>query len=188
MGLQSTITGFLDKSVTARFKHDAQGRLVFFPWGFGAGRLVTDAAAESRLRRAARVSLAISLFGIAPVVGIFAGVVHPTGLVFVAYIAACAAIGFSVQAYPWWLSRRLAPSQERLSYPGAMLASLQGYGRKFLVFGLLSSALFTLVGVLVTVFGGPEVDKIAMLICIAIFAPMTAVYAVALRRRSAAGA
>ena len=49
MSIRSVVTDFLDKIVDARFKRDTQGRLMFFPWGFGSGRLVPDAAVEARL-------------------------------------------------------------------------------------------------------------------------------------------
>jgi len=142
--MPSSSTDFLDKIVDARFKRDTQG-LMFFPWGFGSGRLVPDAAIEARLRWACR-RLMIVLFGVAiPVMSAFNGFYELTDLTFLGFVAACSAIGFASQLYPAWLSRNLPPSDARISYPAAMMQSLDRFGRKFLIFGLVTSIMFAAV-------------------------------------------
>jgi hypothetical protein len=66
-----------------------------------------------------------------------------------------------------------------------MMQSLDQFGRRFLIFGLVTSIVFTAGSALMLAFPFPgnATDPITMIACIAIFAPMTAVYAVALRRR-----
>ena len=142
MSIRSMVTDFLDKIVDARFKRDAHGRLVFFPWGFGSGRLVPDSAVEAQLRRAYR-RLMIVIFVVAiPVMSAVNGFYQPTGLAFLGFIAACTAVGFASQLYPVWLSRNLPRSEERMSYSAAMVQSLDRFGRKFLIFGLVTSIVF----------------------------------------------
>jgi hypothetical protein len=142
--MPSSSTDFLDKIVDARFKRDTQG-LMFFPWGFGSGRLVPDAAIEARLRWACR-RLMIVLFGVAiPVMSAFNGFYELTDLAFLGFVAACSVIGFASQLYPAWLSRNLPRSDERISYPAAMMQSLDRFGRKFLIFGLVTSIMFAAV-------------------------------------------
>jgi hypothetical protein len=185
MSIRSMVTDFLDKIVDARFKRDAQGRLMFFPWGFGSGRLVLDAAVEARLRRACK-RLMILLFVVAiPVMSAFNGLFHPTGLDFLGFIAICTIVGFSSQLYPVWLSRDLPRSEERITYSAAMMRSLDRFGRKFLIFGLATSIMFAASAALMLAFPatGIAADRVAMITCILIFAPLAVVYAVALWRR-----
>jgi hypothetical protein len=184
MSIRSMVTGFLDKIVDARFKRDTQGRLMFLPWGFGSGRLVPDAAVEARLRGACR-QLMIVLFGVAiPVMSAFNGFYQLTGLAYLGFFAACTAIGFASQVYPAWLSRNLPRSDERISYPAAMMQSLDRFGRKFLIFGLVTSIMFVAVAAAMFAFP-PEgaANQVAMIICVLVFAPLAVVYAVALKRR-----
>jgi len=189
MSIRSMVTDFLDKIVDARFKRDTQGRLMFFPWGFGAGRLVLDAAVEARLRRACR-RLMIAMFAVAiPVMSAFNGFYQLTGLAFLGFFAACTAIGFASQLYPAWLSRNLPRSDERISYPAAMMQSLDRFGRKFLVFGLMTSIMFTAVAAAMLAFP-PEgaANPVGMMTGVLVFAPLAFVYAFALwRRRSGEG-
>jgi hypothetical protein len=182
------VTDFLDKTVEARFKRDVQGRLVFFPWGFGTGRIVPDAMIEADLRRACR-RLMIGIFVVAiPAISIFNAIYKPTGFAFLAYIMACAAFGFAAQLYPVWLSRDLSRSDERMTYPAAMQFSLDRFGRKFLIFGLVSSMLFVASSAMMLLLPPAEaVDRFTMIICMMIFAPLAAVYAVALWRRRGEG-
>jgi hypothetical protein len=178
------VTDFLDKIVDARFKRDARGRLMFFPWGFGSGRLVLDAAVEARLRRACR-GLMIVMFAVAiPVMAAFNGIYQLTGLAFLGFLAACTAVGFAFQLYPAWLSRNLPRSDERISYPAAMMQSLDRFGRKFLIFGLVTSIMFAAVGAAMLAFPpAGAANRVGMITCILIFAPLAVVYALALWRR-----
>lgn len=184
MKIVSTIRDFFAKTVDARFKRDAQGRLLFLPWGFGTGRIVPNADVEAQLRTAC-LRLMVVLFLVAiPVIAGINGIYQPTGLAFLAYIAGCAAMGFAFQLYPAWLSRNLPRSDEKVPYSAAMLQSLDRFGRKFLIFGLVTSIVFVVSAALMLFFGaGP--DRLAMAICLAIFAPMTVVYALALKRHHA---
>jgi hypothetical protein len=184
MSIRSMVTDFLDKIVDARFKRDTQGRLMFFPWGFGSGRLVPDAAVEARLRRACR-RLMVAMFVVAiPVMAAFNGFYQLTGLAFLGFFAACTAIGFASQFYPAWLSRNLPRSDERISYPAAMMHSLDRFGRKFLIFGLMTSIMFAVGAAMMLAFP-PEgaANPVGMITCILVFAPLAVVYALALRRR-----
>ena len=189
MSIRSMVTNYLDKIVDARFKRDTQGRLMFFPWGFGSGRLVPDAAVEARLRRACR-RLMIVMFVVAiPVMSAFNGFYQLTGLAFLGFFAACTAVGFATQLYPAWLSRNLPRSDERISYPAAMMQSLDRFGRKFLIFGLVTSIMFAAVAAVMLAFP-PEgaANPVAMITCVLVFAPLAFVYAFALwRRRSGEG-
>lgn len=182
MKLIAIVKDFFAKTADARFKRDAQGRLVFLPWGFGRGRLVPDANVEAQLRQAC-VRLTAALFVMAiPVMAGIGSVYQPKGLAFVGYVSVCAAIGFAFQIYPAWLSRNLPRSEERVAYSAAMLHSLDRFGKKFLVFGLVTSLVFMVSATVMLILGaGP--DRLAMAICVVIFAPTTIVYALALKRR-----
>jgi hypothetical protein len=184
MSIRSMVTDFLDKIVDARFKRDTQGRLMFLPWGFGSGRLVPDAAVEARLRWACR-RLMIVLFGVAiPVMSAFNGFYQLTGLAYLGFVAACSAIGFASQLYPAWLSRNLPRSDERISYPAAMMQSLDRFGRKFLIFGLMTSIMSVAVTAVMLAFPPKgAANQVAMITCVLVFAPLAVVYADALRRR-----
>lgn len=185
MSIRSMVTDFLDKIVEARFKRDTQGRLVFFPWGFGSGRLVPDAAVEARLRRACKRLMLLVFLVAVPLISAFNGIFHPTGLAFLGFLAICTIAGFASQLYPVWLSRELPRSEERISYPAATMRSLDRFGRKFLIFGLAASITFVAIAALVLAFppAGAAPDRVAMIACILIFAPIAVVYAVALWRR-----
>jgi hypothetical protein len=184
MSIRSMVTDFLDKIVDARFKRDIQGRLMFFPWGFGSGRLVPDAAVEARLRRACR-RLMIVLFGVAiPVMSAFNGFYQLTDLAFLGFLAACTAVGFASQFYPAWLSRNLPRSDERISYAAAMMQSLDRFGRKFLIFGLVTSIMFAAVAAAMLAFPPKgAANQVGMFTCVLLFAPLAVVYAFALWRR-----
>lgn len=185
MSMRTAITSYFDKIVDARFKRDDAGRLVFFPWGFGTGRVVPDAAVEEDLRRATR-RLTIGIFAvIIPVVAGFNAIYQLKGLAFVWFFVVCTALGFLTQLYPVWLARNLERSDMRLSYAGSAFSSLDRFGNKFLIFGLVSSAVFAGSAALMLILRplGGGADPVTMAICLAVFAPLTAVYAIALRRR-----
>lgn len=182
MSLVSKVNEFLDKTVDARFRRDSHGRLIFLPWGFGTGRLVPDAAVEARLRQGSSRMMIVLFVVIIPLIAGFNGIYQLQDWAFIAYMAACAAIGFAVQLYPAWLSRGLARSDERVSYGNAMLHSLDRFGRKFLIFGLVTSLFFTVTGTLMLVFGAGG-ERMAMAISLLVFVPMSFLYASALKRR-----
>ena len=184
MSIRSMVTDFLDKIVDARFKRDSQGRLMFFPWGFGSGRLVPDAAVEAQLRAACR-RLMIAMFSVViPLISAFNAFYQPTGFAFLGFFAACTAIGLASQFYPAWLSRHLPRSDERISYLAAMLQSLDRFGKKFLIFGLVTSSIFAAGAAVMLAFPpqGPA-NQVAMIASILVFAPLAGVYAFALSRR-----
>src|SRR5262245_13576916 len=120
MSIRTMVTDFLDKIVDARFKRDPQGRLLFFPWGFGTGRLVPNAAVEADLRRAYRRMMIAIFIVVIPAVSVLNGIYQLTGLAFVGFFAVCTAIGFGSQLYLVWLCRNLPASDQRISYPAAM--------------------------------------------------------------------
>jgi len=180
------INDFLDKTVDARFKHDSQGRLIFYPMGFGSGRIVPDSAVEASLRRGSR-NLMIAIFvALIPALSIFHAIFQVRGWGVILFFLASLVLGFASQLYPLWLARGLARSTERLSYPKAMLGSLDGFSRKFLIFGLATSAILTLGAALMLGYqpARAEADPIAMIVSLVVFAPLTVVYAIALRRKS----
>lgn len=183
MSIRSMVTDYLDKIVEARFKRDSQGRLTFFPWGFGIGRIVTDASMEARLRLASR-RLMIGLFVLlVPAVAIVNAVYQPTGMTFIAYLAASTVLGFITQLPLVLLSRGLPRSDERMSYTASMQQSLDRFGKKFLIFGLATSVLATVGAMVMMLVPSAGADKVVMFACMIIFAPLTALYAVALRRK-----
>lgn len=184
MSIRSMVTDFLDKVVDARFKRDTHGRLMFFAWGFGSGRLVPDAAVEARLRQACRRLMIVTFVVVIPVIAAFNGFYQLTGLAFLGFFAACAAIGLASQLYPAWLSRNLPRSDERISYPAATMQSLERFGTKFLIFGLAISIMFTALGAAMLAFPPKgAANPVGMIICVLVFAPLTIVYALALWRR-----
>jgi hypothetical protein len=189
MSIRSMVTDFLDKVVDARFKRDTHDRLLFFPWGFGSGRIVPDAAVEARLRRAYRWLMIAMFCVLIPVISALNGFYELTGFAFLVFLAACTAGGFASQLYLVWLSRDLPRSDERMSYSSAMVQSLDRFGRKFLIFGLVVSVIFTATGAFMLVFPptGVPADPIGMAACVLVFAPMVALYAYALRRRRNGG-
>lgn len=187
MSLRSMLSDYLDKIVDARFKRDTEGRLAFFPWGFGTGRVVTDAAVEAQLRLATR-RLMIGLFVLLiPAIAIYNAVYHPTGIHFIVYLAACSAVGFLTQLPLVLIARELPRSTERMSYSAASRQSLDRFGKTFLIFGLVTSILATVGALMMTLIPVPGADRIVMLTCMLIFAPLTALYALALRRKMKSG-
>ena len=184
MSLGSAVSGYFDKIVEARFKRDAQGRLMFFPWGFGTGRIVADAATEADLRRVTR-RVMISLFVlIVPAVGVYNAMYTPTGFAFLAYLFVCTLVGLLSQFPIAMRARNLPRATERMSYLDSMEQSLDRFGKKFLIFGLVTSILAVTVSVVVLMLPSSGADKISTLASILIFGPLTVVYAVALRRKS----
>ena len=131
MSIRAMISDFLDKTSAARFKRDGQNRLVFFPWGFGRGRVVPDAETEARLRNATRRMMIIIFTAVIPVMSIAQAMFRFSGLHYVIYLAACFAAGFVLQLDLVRLARGLEMSGERLSYAGAMTQSLEGFGEGF---------------------------------------------------------
>src|SRR5262245_59123292 len=100
-----------------------------------------------------------------PVVSAFNGAYHPTGLATLGFVAACGAVGFATQLYPAWLARNLPRSEERISFSVAMVQSLDRFGRKFLIFGLVTSIVFVAGAGLMLVFPpvGEKADWIGMI-------------------------
>jgi hypothetical protein len=185
MSIRSIVNDFLNKTTDARFKRDSQGRLVFFPMGFGSGRIVPDATVEATLRRGCR-RLMIALFVVViPILSALNAFYQLKGLGFLIFFAGCVVAGFASQLYPLWLSRGLARSDERLPYSRAMLGSLDRFGKKFLIFGFATSAIFAAAAAFMLAYqpARAEVDPVAMALSLLVFAPLTLVYALALRRR-----
>ncbi|MBS0242675.1 MAG: hypothetical protein JSS20_10895, partial [Proteobacteria bacterium] len=112
MSISSSINSFLDKSVDARFKRDAAGNLVFFPWGFGGSRIVPDAATEARLRQGCRRLIIVIFAVLVPLIAIFNSAFQLHGSAFAVYFVGACALGFLSQLYPVWLSRNLPRSTE----------------------------------------------------------------------------
>jgi hypothetical protein len=185
MGIRSIVNGFLDKTTDARFRRDSQGRLIFFPMGFGSGRIVPDAATEAVLRRGCRRLMIAIFVGVIPVLSVLNAVYQLKGLGFLAFFAGAVVLGFASQLYPLWLSRGLARADERLSYAGAMQGSLDRFGKTFLIFGLVASGIMTASAAFMLVYQPTraEVDPVAMGVAFVVFAPLTVVYAIAIRRR-----
>lgn len=182
MKVVAAVKDFFNKTVDARFRRDGAGRLVFLPWGFGSGRVVPDAAVEAQLRRGT-LQMMIGIFVVMiPLIAGLNGVYQFQGLMFAGFLAACAASGLVAQFYLAWLARGLPRSTERVSYGQAMLQSLDRFGRKFLIFGLLTSLLFVGTAVLMLVFGNND-QRISMALCLLVFAPMSLLYGMALKRR-----
>jgi hypothetical protein len=190
MTIRSMVKDFLDKTTDARFRRDGQGRLVFFPMGFGAGRIVPDTATEAALRLGCRRHMIALLSVVIPILSVLNSFCQLKGFGFLIFFAGCVAAGFASQLYPLWLSRGLARSEERLSYPGAILGSLDRFGKKFLVFGLATSGIMAAASVFMLAYQPAlaEADPVAMTTALLVFAPMTVVYAIALVRRSNAAA
>lgn len=187
MSIRSAVSGFFDKIVDARFKRDPQGRLMFFPWGFGTGRLVPDAQTEARLRRATWWMMVLLFVVAIPAIAGYSSAYHPQGKSFIPYFLACLALGYAFQVYPAWLARGLPRSDQRMSYVAMMVQSLDRFGRKFLIFGLVTSIVLALISVvmLALVPAGVTADPLPNIITLVVFAPMAAVYAIALKRRRA---
>lgn len=182
MTITAMVKDFFNKTVDARFRRDTEGRLIFLPWGFGTGRVVPNSEVEARLRRGSLQMMIVLFVVIVPLIAAFNGVYQFRDWAFAGYLAVCTAGGFAAQLYPAWLARGLPHSTERVAYGQAMLQSLDRFGRKFLVFGLVISLLFVAAAVLMLVFGGND-QRIATALSLLIFAPMSLLYAVALRRR-----
>lgn len=185
MSIRSAVSGFFDKIVDARFKRDAQGRLMFFPWGFGTGRLVPDAQTEVRLRTATWWMMLLLFVVAIPAIAGYSSAVHPQGKSFIPYFLGCVALGYAFQIYPAWLARGLPRSDQRMSYVAMMVQSLDRFGRKFLIFGLVTSLAFVLISVvmLAMVPANVAADPLPTIISLVVFVPMVAVYAMALKRR-----
>ena len=190
MSIRSIVNDFLNKTTDARFKRDAFGRLVFYPMGFGSGRVVPDAQTEEILRRGSKRLMIVILALVVPLLSAFNAFYQLQGITFFLFFLGCLAIGFIGQLYPLWLSRKLERSDERLSVGSAMLGSLDGFGKRFLVLGLVASAFMAASAGLFLIFGssGGIADPTAMIISVLFFAPLTVVYAIALRRKCRAAA
>lgn len=190
MTLRSAIDEFLDKTVDARFKRDGEGRLVFFPMGYGSGRIVPDAEAEAALRIGSRRLTIATFVVLIPLIAATQALFPLKGVDFLAYFLGCGALGFASQLYPMWLARGLPRSSERQSFLGATTGSLDRFGRPFLLFGLwTSSGMAVAAAIFLTYPVAPDIaDPVAMWIALLFFAPLTFVYALALRRKRGASA
>jgi ABC-type Fe3+ transport system permease subunit len=179
------VNDFLDKTTEARFKRDAMGRLIFFPFGFGSGRIVPDSATEAELRRGCR-RFTIALFAVViPIMSVMSALFQLKGVDYLVFFGGCVLVGFASQIYPIWLSRGLAQSEVRLSFSGAALASLNRFGEKFLYFGLAVSGVTTATAVFLLAYEPVRAvaDPVATTIALLVFAPLTLAYALALRRK-----
>lgn len=185
MTLRSAIDGFLDKSVDARSKRDGEGRLVFYPMGYGTGRIVPDAETEARLRIGSRRLVIATFVVLVPLIAATQSLFPMKGVNFLLYFLGCGALGFASQLYPMWLARGLPRSSERQSFLGAMTGSLDRFGRPFLLFGLWTSGGMAAAAAIFLVYPvAPAIaDPVAMWIALLFFAPLTFVYARALRRK-----
>jgi hypothetical protein len=110
MTLRSAIDGFLDKTVDAHFKRDGEERLVFFPMGYGSGRIVPDAEAEATLRIGSRRLTIATFVVLIPLIAATQALFPLKGVDFLAYFLGCGALGFASQLYPMWLARGLPRS------------------------------------------------------------------------------
>ncbi len=185
MTLRSAINGFLDKTVDARFKRDGEGRLVFYPMGYGSGRIVPVAETEATLRTGSRRLMIATFVVLVPLIAMVQALVPLKGLNFLFYFLGCGVLGFASQIYPMWLARGLPRSSERLSFLGAMTGSLDRFGQPFLLFGLWASGGMALAAAIFLAYPvAPDIaDPVAMWIALLFFAPLTFVYALALRRK-----
>ena len=186
MSLRKLISDFLDKSTAARFKTDGRGRLVFFPWGFGRGRIVPDADVEARLRHATRRMLIVMFTVVIPAISIIQGAYQLSGVKQIIYFVACFVLGFVVQIDLARLSRTLPRSEENLSYIGAMTYSLTGFSRRFHIFGLIVSLLFAATSAAMLAVPAIRLDGqwIAPVFSLLVFGPLSVVYARAICSRS----
>ncbi|MEZ5856764.1 MAG: hypothetical protein R3D67_19210 [Hyphomicrobiaceae bacterium] len=183
MSLRSMISDFLDRTIEARFKRDNEGRLIFFPMGFGRGRIVPDAATENLLRQGCRRLMIVTFAAIIPIASAV-GVLQLEGTAFLLYVAACVVFGFAAQIYPLWLARALPRSNSRLSFFGASLHSLSGFGLRFKIFGLIACLLFSGVAAIMLATG----DRTVAIVSLLIFLPMAIAYGVAIIRHRRASA
>ena len=185
MSIGSTANGFLNKMVDAYFKRDRQGRLLFFPMGFGSSRIVPNADVETALRRGCR-QLLIAVFAVVvPIVAVTSGLYQLMGIQSLLFTVGCLALGFACQLYTVWLSRNLARADERLSYARAVSGLLDRFGRRFQIFGLITSAIFSVAAGLTLVYppARAEADLVSTVTVLLLFVPLTVAYAMALRRR-----
>lgn len=186
--MKSAISSYFDKLADARFRRDGEGRLIFLPFGFGRGRIVPDAAREARLRQASRRLMIGVLAVIIPVAGAMGGMMQTHGGgAFLLYFMGCVAAGFVTNLYPWWLSRDLPKSGDRVSYIAASMGSLDRFSMKFLWFGLATSVVFSATGLVSLLLPAArmETSLVMPLITLLVFLPMTAVYWLAIRKRRA---
>ncbi|MEZ5857161.1 MAG: hypothetical protein R3D67_21370 [Hyphomicrobiaceae bacterium] len=185
MSIGSMINGFLDKTTDARFKRDSVGQLVFFPLGFGSGRIVPDAATEASLRKGCRRQMIVLLGLVIPALAIVNAYYQLKGWSFLLYFIGCVSVGFGSQIYPLWLSRGLARSSERLRYSTSMVQSLDAFGKGFLIFGLVSCGLAVATSATLLAYRPARAsgDPVVAAVSLVIFVPLTVAYALALKRK-----
>lgn len=180
------IRSFFDMIVNNHFAKDDAGRTVFFPATYGTARIVADADSETRLRRSVRHVQYVLFGAFIPAIGAVMGGVQPTGWRLLAVLAALMAMSQVFSGYLMWISRDLPRSPLRRSISSASRAGMDKASPRFLKFGMVTSALFTVTGLAMLVVPGfnPTNDPVSALFPVAFFGPLTVLYARALRRRT----
>lgn len=140
-----------DRIATLNFKVDAEGRIVFYPYGiYGKGRILPDRqTAEAVL--AAQNQIMVPAFGAAAVL---LGAYH-VGIGFLWILAMAAAFGAMLFVVYWLRIRALVLNLQISDEPFDFEASLQANGRSKLGY-LIGSLVFALVGFLIMLFGKRE--------------------------------
>jgi hypothetical protein len=169
------IDNYLELMVAPRFKQDSAGRRLYFPIGFGRGRIIPDEDRERALRRQCRRFI-IALFLV--VIPIMAGGIGVLQLKGVVNVAIGAVIGALSNVYVFWIARDLPKSDERQSYSGLLKVQLDRASWGFLFFGLITSVLILFVSAM-SLSGSMPIDTddpMMAWIGVIVFLPLTIFY------------
>jgi hypothetical protein len=147
-----------DRIATQNFKVDAEGRIVFFPYGmYGKGRILPDRATVEAVHTAQKQVFTFVLGVAAVLLGAYqVGVGFPwvLGIGVVIGAAACAVSWLRIRA----LVLHLPISDEPFDFGD----SIQNNGRSGLRGHLIASLVFVLGGIFMLLFGKPEDHWVAV--------------------------
>jgi hypothetical protein len=176
-----------DRITEQNFKVDAEGRLIFYPYGmYGKGRILPDRAAAGAVYTRQKRLMAIALGAAVALSGAYlSGLLSLAWIVGIAAVL-CVVLGVAVRLSIHPLVRDLPTTDEEFDFGD----SIQGDGRSRLHYLLWASFVFVLVGVLMSLFGKGEQRWIGVACVVFFGAGFVALgwQAVALRRRRSASA
>jgi hypothetical protein len=176
------ISHWIDLMVAPRFKRAESGEMLFYPMGFGRGRIIPDPDREQQLRRQCRRYLIAFFLIVIPVMSLAFNAFRARGI---GAIAAGLAIGLLSNAYVYWISRDLAVSGERQSYGRMMEQQFARMRWPHILFGLGVSTLFSALCAAFLLYPGlaRDSDTLGMWFGIAVFAPLALLYGFATIKR-----
>lgn len=179
------LKNFFQKLADGSFSRDAEGHTIIYPMGVGRARRIPDPETEASLRRIV-LRMQYLIFGVqVPLISIAQSVLGIRGWQFVAFFAICGVLGLANGVYLAWVTRDLPASPQRRNLFDAADNPTSRMSDRFIWFGIVTSALFTMVGIWMTTADRSSsfADPVAGVLCTLFFGVLTVLYVRDLRRR-----